>query len=188
MVNAFQFELGFYLRLGMDDFPNDQQSPLQILRNFITVPLQFYTTALQYMNVTVGGVDIPDDMQATASAALGRWRWKAQLWAVAIWIGIAGILLLSSGGMILWILFQDPVPVNPTAFPSFDTVSLASYGCKFNDPRITPADLKRTRDLANKNTCGMIADFRKTRGYLILAECETHEKTHVVFIMSEIPV
>jgi hypothetical protein len=188
MVDAFQFELGFYLRLGMDDFSNDPTEPTPN-------PTKLYHSAPPILHNCAAvhecnrrGVNIPDDMQATASAALGRWRWKAQLWAVTIWIGIAGILLLSSGGVILWILFQDPVPVNSTAFPSFDTVSLASYGCKFNDPRITPADFERPLDLAKKNTCSMIADFRKTRGYLIRAECETHEKTHVVFIMSEIPV
>ena len=185
MVEAVQFELGFYLRLGTDDFPNAQQSPLQILRNFITVPLQFYTTALQYMNATVGGVDIPDDMRATASAALGHWRWKAQLWTVAIWIGIAGILLLSSGGMVLWILVQNPVPVKSTAFPHLDMVSLAGSGCQLSDSRITLADLARTNDLANMNTREMIEVFQNTRGYLIQAECMTgaHENPHIVFVV-----
>jgi hypothetical protein len=185
MVNAFQFELGFYLRLENDDFPNDQQSPLQILRNVITVPLQFSTTALLYMNATIGGFDIPDAMQSTASAALGRWRWKAQLWTVATWIGVAGTLLLSSGTMILWILFQDLVEAKSTAFPSIDKVSLAGFGCTFSDSKITLADLARTQKLADKNTCGIIQCFQKRRGYLIRARCDTHLSTHAVFVVGE---
>jgi hypothetical protein len=189
MVEAVQFELGFYLRLETDDFPNDQQSPLQILRNFITVPLQFSTAALLYANATINdGFDIPDDMQATASAALGRYRWKARLWTVVTWIGVAGTLLLSSGGMILWILFQDPTEVNSTAFPFVDWVSHADSGCSFSDPRVTLANQMHAEELAEKNTCGVIECFGKKRGYLIRVRCGAHENcntTHVVFVVEK---
>jgi hypothetical protein len=189
MVNAFQFELGFYLRLENDDFPNDQQSPLQILRNFITVPLQFSTSALLALNATITGFDLPADMQATASAAMGRWRWKAQLWTVALWIGISGILVVSSGAMILWILFQDPMGVQSTAFPSLDIVFRAGSGCKFGDSKSTLADVVHTKEfaemLADKNLGGVINFFRKKRGFLVRARCKAHDSTHAAFLVEK---
>ena len=169
----------------MDDFPNDQQSPLQILRNFITVPLQFSTTALLYMNATIAGFDLPDDMQATASAAMGRWRWKAQLRTVALWIGIAGALVVSSGAMILWVLFQDPVAVESTAFPSIDSIWRAGPGCKFSHSKTPLADLVHEEEFSKKNTRGKINFFRKKRGYLICARCETHKSSHSAFVVGE---
>lgn len=185
MVNALQFELGFYLRLETDDFPNDQQSPLQILRNFITVPLQFSTSALLALNATIGGFDLPEDMQATASAAMGRWRWKAQLWTVTLWIGIAGILVVSSGAMILWILIQKPMAVKSTAFPLLDNLCRAGSGCKFRDSENTLSGLVHEQKLAEKSTGELIGIFRKKTGHLVCAECETHRATHSAVIVKQ---
>ena len=117
MTDSFMFELGWYERLYEDQFHADHQSPLNILRNFITVPLQFYTTAMQAWNAKKaaeglssinGGVAMPDEMQTTVSAAHGEWRWKAPLWSVISWIAVAMILVISSGAVLFWILFLNP--------------------------------------------------------------------------------
>jgi hypothetical protein len=137
------------------------------------------------MNATIAGFDLPDDMQATASAAMGRWRWKAQLWTVALWIGIAGTLVASSGAMILWVLFQDPVAVESTAFPSLDSIRRAGSGCKFSHSKTPLADLVYEEEFAKKNTYGRINLFRKKRGYLICTRCETHKSTHSAFVVGK---
>lgn len=41
MMKSFMFMLGWILRLYQDRFRNGQQSPLALLHNFLTIPLQF---------------------------------------------------------------------------------------------------------------------------------------------------
>ena len=116
-----------------------------------------------YGNATNESVTIPDEMQATASTASARWRWKAQLSTVVAWMGIAGILLLSSGGVLLWVLLQDPALVTPTDFPSIDMVSVAGArtGRQFSNSRILPADFALSQELAKQSTFGMVHAFQR---------------------------
>lgn len=91
--------------------------------------------------------------------------------------------MASSGAMILWVLFQDPITVESTAFPSLDSVWRAGSGCKFSHSKTPLADLVYEEEFAKKNTCGKINFFRKKRGYLICARCESHNSTHSAFVV-----
>jgi hypothetical protein len=188
MRDSFMFELGWYLRLYEDQYHEDHQSPLSILRNFITVPIQFYTTALNFWNATRaaegfnstnGGVAMPDDMHTTVSAAHGEWRWKAPLWSVILWIAVAMILILSSGGILFWILFQNPLDFGARAPPPLDILSVSGVGCKIDDRRIT---LARFASRVNLGATGIISTFKGEKGYLIQADCEMHGN-HVLLVV-----
>jgi hypothetical protein len=188
MIDSLMFELGWYLRLYSDDFRDDQQSPTNLLRNFLTIPIQFYTTALQFWNASSpfdGDAPIPDDMKTVAAPAVGIWRWKAPLWTVILWIAITGSLIIASGFELFWILLYDITSFTNTAFPTLDMVSVAGVGCVFLDHRMTLADLARTEDLAHKDTFEVLDALRKRRGYLVEAECSTHHNSHVVFVVLE---
>jgi hypothetical protein len=167
MTDSFMYELGWYLRLYEDQFHDDHQSPLNILRNFITVPLQFYTTAMQAWNATKaaygltsldGGVAMPDEMHTTVSAAHGEWRWKAPLGVVISWIAVAMILVLSTGAILLWVLVLDPPDFEASGSPPFDILSVSGLGCEIEDDRITLATFASDRPSG-----GMISTFRGKR-------------------------
>ena len=61
MTNALLFQLGFVLRLTQDDFSDDKESPLNLLRGFLTIPIQFSTIAWQWVNAT----SFPLDLQSS---------------------------------------------------------------------------------------------------------------------------
>jgi hypothetical protein len=187
MVDSFMFELGWYLRLYEDQFHEDQQSPINLLRNFLTMPIQFYTTALQYWNATTSGGDapMPGNMQTTALAAQGHWRWKAPLWTLIVWMVIVAAFIFVSGMILFWILFQDTIPFKHTSFPPLDIVSIAGVGCQITGNRITLADLAFTEKLMEKNTFEIVNALRGKRGFLIQAQCHNHHKTHWVFVISK---
>jgi hypothetical protein len=189
MTDSLMFELGWYLRLYEDQFHGDRQSPLDMLRNFITVPLQFYTTAMQAWNATkaaegltslTGGVAMPDDMRTTVSTAHSEWRWKAPLSSVIPWIIITMILVLLCGAILFWILILSPPEFGAMGSSPVDILSVSGPGCVIEDPRSTLANF-----VGSRHTTDMIPMFRGKNGYLIEAECHTHEVNHVLFVVDE---
>jgi hypothetical protein len=160
---------------------------LNILRNFVTVPLQFYTTAMQAWNATNaaaglssadGGVAMPDEMKTVVSAAHGEWRWKAPLWTVILWIGVSMTLILSSGAILFWILCLYPPDFEARWPPPLDIMSVSGLDCEIDDNRITLAKFASTRGAGS-----LISHFKGKNGYLIEAACRKHEINHVLFVV-----
>jgi hypothetical protein len=192
MTDSFMYELGWYLRLYEDQFHDDKQSPLSILRNFITVPIQFYTTAMQAWNATTaaegltsmdGGVAMPDEMHTTVSAAQGEWRWKAPLSSMISWIVISMVLVLSSGALLLEILLLTPPDYEAKWSPPFDILAVSGFGCDIDDDRMTLAQFVSARHREN-----MIPTFRGKRGYLTEAACHTHQIDHELLVVDRDPM
>ena len=189
MVNSFIIELGWYLRLYEDRFSHDERSPLTLLQNFLTVPIQFYTTALQFSNATLyaefPGSDIfpiPSDLETTASAAQITPRFIGQLWTVCVFIAICSVLVLYAGCILGWILFQEPLLTDPSAFPEFDILS--NSGCS-TQQRLTFCNLAQSEELTNAGSWKITKAVRKKRGRMIRIWCQEENTNHLVFVLVE---
>src|SRR5277367_886335 len=64
LTNVLLFQIGWGLRLSQDDFPDDKDSPLNFLRGFLTIPIQFSTVAWQFVNATVFASDPQSTLHA----------------------------------------------------------------------------------------------------------------------------
>jgi hypothetical protein len=116
MINALTRSLAWFLRLYDDVFPDDINTPLTHLQNFLAIPLQFMATCVQFANYTVpagisGVFVLPDDMQTTAVSGESTQRFAGQAWAVWAFIASAGLFMAVVGGLFLWVLRQrEPLP------------------------------------------------------------------------------
>ena len=189
MVNAFIIELGWYLRLYEDRFSDDEQSPLNLLQNFLTVPIQFSTTALQFSNATLQaefpGIDIfpiPSDLETTASAAQITPRFIGQLWTVCVFIAICSVLVLYAGCILGWILFQEPLLTDPSAFPEFDILSKS--GCS-TQQRLTFCNLAQSERLTNAGSWKITKAVRRETGRMIRIRYQGENTHHLVFVLLE---
>ncbi len=189
MVGSFMFELGWYLRLYKDRFGDDGRSPLNLLQNFLAVPIQFSTVALQFSNATLqaefpgtGFFSIPSDLETTASAAQITPRFIGQLWTVCVFIAICSVLVLYAGGLFGWILFQKPLLTDPSAFPEFDILSKS--GC-VTEQRLTLHSLAQSRGLTNAGSWKITRAVRKKTGQVVRVWCQGERTYHQVFVLLE---
>src|SRR6266480_1036097 len=154
MVQSFVFQLGWYLRLYQDDFSDDQQTPTNLLRNFITIPIQFYTTGLQFSNATLqskfpnsGLLPIPSELATTASSANIVARFKGKEWTWISFTAIASFLTLRAVFLVFSFLFQMPPPtIIPSAFPEINSIGLTQ--CNASERIVTLSDFARINSLA----------------------------------------
>ena len=133
MMKSFMFSLGWYLRLYQDRFHDDKETPSALLRNFLTIPLQFATTALQWSNATCPSpllgcekFPMPLNLTASATSAQIQHRFKGKLWTLVLFMAIGGAVVVWIGSMLGWILVhKDPLRFNPSGVPDLDFASLA---------------------------------------------------------------
>ena len=138
MMQSVMFQLGWYLRLYQDRFPDDQKNPLALLQNFISIPLLFAVTALQWSNATCEldpgqqgctNFSMPDNLQTTASPATIDPRFLGELWPIALFMGIGSLVLLWHGAILAWIILHpSPLRHVPSDFPDEDTISPVGSG------------------------------------------------------------
>jgi hypothetical protein len=187
MVNSFMFELGWYLRLYKDQFSDDGQSPLNLLRNFLTIPIQFSTTALQFSNATLeaefpgtGIFSMPSDLETTASAAQITPRFIGQFWTVCAFIAICSVLVLWAGCILGWILFQKPLLTDPSAFPEFDIVSKSA--CSTHQG-LTLSSFAQSEGLTDAGSWTITKAVRKKKGRVIRVRVGGRDTYDLVFIV-----
>jgi len=167
LQNSAFFELTWYLRLYQDRYKYDNQ-PLTYLHNFITIPLQFGTTALQIANATLAAsnltnvIPIPTDLEVTANGAQIITRFKGKIWTFCIFTAIGGSLVLYSGLILGWILLRRvPLLFNPSSFPVFD-FALLSGSHEWRTQR-TIAQMAQTDLPGNPSTCHISNKVRRKR-------------------------
>lgn len=135
MTNALLFQIGWVLRLSQDDFPDDKDSPLNFLRGFLTIPIQFSTVAWQFVNSTVYASDsqstlyaLPPDLDTTASAAQVTYRTvSTKPWVVYVFMAVVVILLLWSNSLFAYMFSQKTVVPNRSAFSDIDVTAKSTY-------------------------------------------------------------
>ena len=132
------YQLGWYLRLYQDLFRNDQQSPLELLQNFLTIPLIFSVTALQWSNATCelapsqpncADFSMPDNMSVTASAAKSASRFMGVKWVIVLFIAVGTFVVMCPGALLAWIISRrEALPFDPSNYPDKDAMSLFGSG------------------------------------------------------------
>jgi hypothetical protein len=169
--NSVFFELTWFLRLYQDRYKYDQR-PLAYLQNFIAIPLQFSTTALQFANATLAGENLtnvfplPADLQVTASGARVVTRFKGQVWTFYVFTAIGGCLVLYPGVIITWILLHRVALLfSPSGFPVVDFALLSSRPVQ-REGR-TLAQLAQAQMPGNPSTCKIAG---KARGKTLYVE------------------
>jgi hypothetical protein len=190
MVNSLMFELGWYLRLYKDQFSDDGQDPLNLLQNFLTIPIQFSTTALQFSNATLQAISpgsgifsMPSYLEATASAAQITPRFTGQLWTVCTFIAICSALVLWAGCILGWILFnKKPLLTDPSAFPEWDIVSKSGCDTDHGSTRSTLPDFAQSKGLTNAGSWAIPKAIRGKRARVVKAQFDGQKTYYLLLI------
>jgi hypothetical protein len=104
------FDLGWALRLYQDDYRNYPGGPLDVLKGFLTVPIQFSATAWQWASFDTP----PQDLLTTASFSTSSQRALGKLWVLIVFTAGAGSLILLSVLSLLWVVIWGPrTPESP---------------------------------------------------------------------------
>ena len=151
LTNALLFQIGWVLRLSQDDFPDDRDSPLNFLRGFLTIPIQFSTTAWQFVNATYYALEpqsdryaLPPDLDTTASAARVTYRTiSTRPWLVFVFMGVVISLLLWSFILFAYEFLQKTIVPNTSSFSEIDVSSKAAY---------PPSDVDTSRPVGDYNS------------------------------------
>lgn len=153
-INALNYFLTWAHRTYRYSFPDDRNSLITSLHNFLAVPLQFTVTAVQFSNYTAGQLGLgsfpmPNDTITVATSGRSSSQLFIQAWAG--WLFIAGnlALLIFVFGGILFLLLQETKPPHTTGVEELDAArSLEHIRCAKRTQRTarrlaTPAAVER---------------------------------------------
>ena len=167
MINALTFSLSWLLRLYDDVFPDDTNTPLTHLQNFLAIPLQFMVTCTQFANYTLpagirGVFVLPEDMQTTAMSGESTQRFAGQVWTVWVFIASAALVTAAVGGVFLWMVLQrEPLP-NSSGVHEMDIVMRAGKGGGKHGLE-TLGEFARDKNLDDKSCWRLVRSFRRNR-------------------------
>ena len=116
---AVQFELGWILRLYQDDFSTYENGPLNILRGFLTIPIQFSTLAWQLIDIN----NIPTDLKTTAALSKGSNRAIAQPWTIRVFGVLGAFMYLWIMACLVWVCWFSYNSANSSIYPEIDFAS-----------------------------------------------------------------
>jgi len=116
------FDLSWALRLYQDDYKNYPGGPLDVLKSFLTIPLQFSTTAWEFASFDT----LPADLYTTGTYAISSSRVLGDRWVLIVFASGSGILILSSVFALLWVLIRGPMTPNSSRWPELDNLARSS--------------------------------------------------------------
>jgi hypothetical protein len=111
--------LGWALRLYQDDYKNYPGGPLDVLKSFLTIPIQFSTTAWQLASWDT----LPSDLNTTGTYATSSSRVLGKEWMLIAFAASAGSLVLSSVLALLWVIVFGPMTPNSSRWPEVDMLA-----------------------------------------------------------------
>jgi hypothetical protein len=126
-IDSLTYALTWLHRTYMSSFPDDQNSLITNLHNFLAIPLQFTVTAVQFANYTSMGMNfsMPEYTETVATDGWSKSFLAIQPWTGWLFIGAAAALLLVAMAGILWIIAQE-APLKPvTGIGDIDALRLA---------------------------------------------------------------
>ncbi|KAF6793820.1 hypothetical protein CSOJ01_13792 [Colletotrichum sojae] len=128
-INVTISRMAWKYRTYTEFFP-DNQMHVELLQNFLSVPLQFAVTALQYANYTLALPDekrtFPPELLTTATGGRSIKRLVSQPWTVWVFIGAGTAVVALTGAGFWWILAQPhPLP-KPSGIVELDFISRLS--------------------------------------------------------------
>jgi len=123
------WDLSWALRLYEDDFPNYPGGPLDVLKSFLTIPIQFSTTAWQAASFDT----LPTDLQTTARFSTSSERALGKIWVLIVFTSCAGSLIFFSIVTLLWTSVFGPTTPNSSRWPEIDMLVRSSIPTKRDD-------------------------------------------------------
>ncbi|KAH6692741.1 hypothetical protein F5X68DRAFT_250986, partial [Plectosphaerella plurivora] len=130
-INITIHRLAWKYRTYVEFFP-DHNAPVELLSNFMAVPLQFAVTAMQYANSTG---NLPEDKQGfpselitTATGGRSIQKFVSPPWTAWTFIVSAIGVVLVTGAGFLWVLTREhPVP-RPSGITELDFATKLANG------------------------------------------------------------
>jgi hypothetical protein len=113
-----QFGLGWILRTYGDELPA-LRNQINLLRGFLTVPLQFSTGAWHLISKET----LPPDLKTIASKSRVAYRAMIQAWTVVIFGVMFFALILWSIACLIWLCFRGPDTPGASFFPEMDIIN-----------------------------------------------------------------
>lgn len=128
-INVTISRMAWKYRTYTEFFP-DNQMHVELLQNFLSVPLQFAVTALQYANYTLGLPEekrtFPPELLTRATGGRSIKRFVSHPWTVWVFISAGTTVIALTGAGFLWILAQPhPLP-KPSGIAELDFISRIS--------------------------------------------------------------
>ncbi|KAI9786498.1 MAG: hypothetical protein M1839_006958 [Geoglossum umbratile] len=115
-IYSLQVGIGWTLRLYQDYFPESREAPLSLLQGFLTVPIQFSTTAWQIVDTH----DLPSDLNTVASMTGSTYRAIGEPWTIFTFGGLAIFLIIWALAFLAWIQWASARAPDTTLFPEID--------------------------------------------------------------------
>jgi hypothetical protein len=127
-ADSVLFNLGWISRLYEDYFPENKLGPQTLLQGFLAIPIQFGTTALQYINATHSNEGntfaLSPSLETTASSADSVYRALAAPWTVYLYISLVLLSVTWSIFLFLLLIFGNTSAIpNLSNFPEIDIAS-----------------------------------------------------------------
>ncbi|KAL0936119.1 uncharacterized protein CTRU02_208334 [Colletotrichum truncatum] len=128
-INITIARMTWKYRTYTEFFP-DNEMHVELLQNFLSVPLQFAITALQYANYTMALPEekrvFPPELLTKATGGRSIKRFVSQPWTVIVFIAAGSTVVALTGGGFWWILSQlHPLP-KPSGIVEVDFMSRLS--------------------------------------------------------------
>jgi hypothetical protein len=117
------YMLSWALRLYQDDYRNYPGGPLDVLKSFLTIPIQFSTTAWQWASWDT----LPPDLYTTGTYAISSSRVLGKLWVLLVFAAGAGSLILFSAGVLVWIVARGPTTLNSSRLSEIDAFAKSRF-------------------------------------------------------------
>jgi hypothetical protein len=160
------WDLSWALRLYQDDFPNYPGGPLDVLKGFLTIPIQFSTTAWQAVSFDT----LPADLQTIARFSTSSERALGKLWVLIGFTSIAGSLILFSIATLIWTILFGPTTPNSSKWPDVDTLARSTIPRRWDDDieanYVGVPDLQsfaRQKGMGNGTSSTVRTGFQETR-------------------------
>ena len=124
LLNQISLTLRFY----QDYFPDDLDSPLDLLRGFVMVPFQF-SGRFALAGANIGkGYALPDTLETSASLDGRGEVLRIPSWVLYVFMSMVVIIVVWMD-VIVWIILSSNIPVpNSSQIPEFDVRSKPVYG------------------------------------------------------------
>lgn len=171
LVNTLLVETGWALRLYRDDFTDSLQLPLDLLKSFLLIPIQFSTVAWQWVNSTqlytnTTRFALPEDLETVAITARRTYRAIAAPWTVGSFIATASFLFIWCNCISFYVLACKTGVPNTSSFVEID-VSSKSSGLPHGSFTYDFATMLRDRGLGNSETSTIVARLKNKKLRLV---------------------
>lgn len=193
LVNTVLIETGWALRL-FQDFRSSFQLPIDLLRGFLLVPIQFGTTSWMWVNATqyytnTTAFALPEDLETTAFTANITYRAVAATWTVIAFIIAVSVLLLWCSLLLLYVLRNNVVAPNTSLFVEVDVGSKSknpSHIPHFEDAAINDfSTMLRDAGIGNAESGEILRKLKEKRIRLSQINSERDERFLVLLDITD---